>query len=351
LSIDPWHGSRFNRPGLVPLDTLLKKYFPLVVLAMLAVVAYFQASGTTELFGAALLGDGEIMAPAASAAAGPRPTNAGRASARSAKPILDRNPFDSITGPLTAEPIDTGKLVTEKSGPVDSSDPLNAPQCTSVRVKLVTESADPTWSLAALQGPEDAKALLRRVGDSVGKTQVVYIGFNPQERSPAVWLAEGASLCQALLFREQPQLEAGGKQPAGKQTKPAGARRGRRGPPPLPKDIASKIKKVSETEFHVDRAVLDKILQNQAELMRSARIVPEQQDGKTVGIRLFGIRPNTLLGTLGLQNGDRLESINGFPMASPEKALEAYARLRTADSLSVQVNRRGKPMTIDFRIK
>jgi general secretion pathway protein C len=66
---------------------------------------------------------------------------------------------------------------------------------------------------------------------------------------------------------------------------------------------------------------------------------------------MFGIRPDTLLGTLGLQNGDRLETINGFNMASPEKALEAYARLRTAGNLNVKVTRRGQPMSIDYRIK
>jgi general secretion pathway protein C len=119
----------------------------------------------------------------------------------------------------------------------------------------------------------------------------------------------------------------------------------------VPDEIASKIQKVSDSEFHVDRQVVDSILENQAELMKSARIVPEQKDGKVVGIRLFGIRPDTLLGKLGMQNGDRLESINGFDMASPEKALEAYARLRTADSLNVKVNRRGKPMNLDYRIK
>jgi general secretion pathway protein C len=58
-----------------------------------------------------------------------------------------------------------------------------------------------------------------------------------------------------------------------------------------------------------------------------------------------------LLGTLGMENGDRLESINGFDMASPEKALEAYARLRTASNLNVKVNRRGKPVSIDYNIK
>ena len=55
--------------------------------------------------------------------------------------------------------------------------------------------------------------------------------------------------------------------------------------------------------------------------MREARIVPEQENGKVVGIRMFGIRPDTLLGMLGMENGDRLQTINGFDMASPEKAL------------------------------
>jgi general secretion pathway protein C len=126
---------------------------------------------------------------------------------------------------------------------------------------------------------------------------------------------------------------------------------GKRGPRSVPPDIASKIQKVNPTEFNVDRSVVDQIMENQAELMRSARIVPEQENGKVVGVRLFGIRPDTLLGTLGLQNGDRLETINGFNMASPEKALEAYARLRTADHLTVTVNRQGKPVNIDFNIK
>jgi general secretion pathway protein C len=116
-------------------------------------------------------------------------------------------------------------------------------------------------------------------------------------------------------------------------------------------DIAKGIQRVSATEFNIDRGVVDKILENQAELMRQARIVPEQENGKMVGIRLFGVRPDTLLGVLGMENGDRLQTINGFDMTSPEKALEAYARLRTADQLVVQVNRRGQNTNLDYNIK
>ena len=74
-----------------------------------------------------------------------------------------------------------------------------------------------------------------------------------------------------------------------------------------------------------------------------------------VGLACGAFAPNAappaMLGTLGLQNGDRLEKINGYDMASPEKALEAYARLRTAPSLSVQLTRRGAPVTLEIQIK
>ena len=37
--------------------------------------------------------------------------------------------------------------------------------------------------------------------------------------------------------------------------------------------------------------------------------------------------------------------------SSPEKVLEAYARLRTADKLTVQINRGGKNMNLDDNIR
>jgi general secretion pathway protein C len=85
-------------------------------------------------------------------------------------------------------------------------------------------------------------------------------------------------------------------------------------------------------------------------LLHSVRVVPEQVDGKVIGLRLFGIRPSSLLGTLGLRNGDRLESINGFPLGDPEKALEAYARLRTAPHLRLSLQRAGRPLEVDLNI-
>ena len=111
------------------------------------------------------------------------------------------------------------------------------------------------------------------------------------------------------------------------------------------------INRVSDTSFNVQRTFVDQILAHQGELMRTARIIPHEQGGRVVGVKMYGIRRSSLLGKLGLQNGDMLRTINGFDMGSPDSALEAYARLRNADHLSLQVVRRGQPTTIDYSIQ
>jgi general secretion pathway protein C len=116
-------------------------------------------------------------------------------------------------------------------------------------------------------------------------------------------------------------------------------------------ELDQNLKKGSDTSFAVQRGLVDKILENQAEIMRSARIVPHEQNGQVVGVKMYGIRRNSLLGQLGLQNGDLLRSINGYDMASPDSALEAYSRLRSASNLSVAITRRGKPMTVEYQIE
>ena len=332
------------------LDTLIKKLFPVILGGLLAIIAYFQASGVVELLAARVLGIDEQSLVAAGSR--PRPSSATRTTSvqKTAKPIIDNNLFDWEVDldPPPPPPPDAGDADVEETPTIDLSNPLEAEVCSDVAVRIVTESPDPTWSIAVLQAPGDDKPMLRRVGDDAGGYEVAYIGFNRIEASPAVWLTKDASLCQALLFYRQPPVP---KKTAKAPEKPA-PKRPARGAPALPSEISEKITKVSDTEFNVERAVVDHILENQADLMKSARIVPEKDaSGKTVGIRLFGVRPETLLGTLGLKNGDRLETINGFNMASPEEALNAYARLRTANKLSIKVTRRGQPTSIDFNIK
>ena len=100
-----------------------------------------------------------------------------------------------------------------------------------------------------------------------------------------------------------------------------------------------------------DEVFVDKALANQGSLMKTARVIPHEEDGRVVGVKLYGIRRNSLLGRLGVRNGDMLRTINGFAMASPDTALEAYSRLRTADKLTLAIKRQNKETTIEYNIE
>jgi general secretion pathway protein C len=82
-----------------------------------------------------------------------------------------------------------------------------------------------------------------------------------------------------------------------------------------------------------------------------SRVVPEKVGDRVVGVRLLGVRPGSVLAMIGLESGDRLETINGFSVATPTEALEAYARLRVAERLIVQITRNGRPLELDYTIR
>lgn len=318
-------------------DQVLKKNFWLVLLPLVAVAALLNAQAVSQLVGVGLQPDEkQLTAPPAVAKVAPGGGSTTRVT--SAEAILSRNPFDHVTGPLRA-PV-TEDAVVSSSGEIDTSDIWNVPACDGVKVLVIAASRDEDWSFAALAGA-DGKSQLRRRGGEIGGKKVHFVGWD------RVWLDNGGGLCQAKLFAGEQPAAAPAPAPAPVASSPAPTR----GAKPLDPEIAKGIQKVGATEWNVDRGTLDKILENQADLMRQARVVPEQENGRTVGIRMFGVRNDSLLGVLGMENGDRLQTINGFDMSSPEKALEAYARLRTADHLTVQINRRGQNMNLDYNVK
>ncbi len=327
-------------------DAIFKRYFALVVCFLIGTAAYFQASGMGALVASSVAVDPSALPAALPPERASRPVAAPPGDhVTSAAAILGRNPFDSVTGPLDGKSIE---LPAAEAVKVEASgDPYQDAECDVAKVLMVVASDDPQWSFAALAG-SDGKTILRRQGDEIGGFTVDFIGDYRTAEQRATWRTDyWDRVWLKSSTGARCQIKLGGKAPV----KAAPAPKVEKGKSNVPKDIADKIHKISDTEFNVERSVVDNILENQAELMKSARIVPEKEGDKVVGIRLFGIKPDSLLGTLGIQNGDRLGSINGYEMGNPQSALEAYTKLRTADALTVAVNRHGNPVNIVFNIK
>lgn len=316
-----------------------------IVLVSLAATAFFLAQGTTGLLAATFLPvepGGAVTLPTSTR------STTGRAS-RDDTAILRRNIFDHEQGPLDG--VDVVAIEDQGGGPVTPTTEVDwtqpPPVCDgSVRlVAAVVNPISPDWSFAAIVGAA-GKALLYRRGQSVDGRQVIHI-FTDR-----VYLQPTTGACQITMFGEEvaegPRVAAAPPMNAEPVEVPsAGESEGGINA----SEMESGIQRVSDTNFNIDRSLVDRVLENQAELMRTARVIPHEENGRTVGVKLYGIRRNSLLGRLGVQNGDMLRTINGYDMSSPDSALEAYARLRTADHLTLSIVRRGQPTTIDYNIR
>jgi type II secretory pathway component PulC len=115
-------------------------------------------------------------------------------------------------------------------------------------------------------------------------------------------------------------------------------------PPPVDQPV-----EISEHHFRVSRAFVDALFDNRSAATH-ARLVPVEDAGKVTGVRVFGIRSGDPLTELGLQNGDELRSLGGFALQDPESVLKAYAVVKQAQLVDLELVRRGSPLTLHYEI-
>jgi hypothetical protein len=192
--------SRAPRPGMVlavalgmAIARVLRRYFGGIVVGLIAALAFFQGRGAAQLLGMALRGPGPRSSQLPSPALPPPAVE----STHRAQ-VSQRSPFDSSSVAMTSAP-----APAHYAGAA-FSDPLAWPACDGVRVSIVIESSNPAWSLSTMQASGEPSARLRRLGDDVAGKRVAFIGYNPRQLTPSVWLQSNerarSSACACLAF-------------------------------------------------------------------------------------------------------------------------------------------------------
>jgi general secretion pathway protein C len=283
-----------------------------IVLVTLALSALFLAQGANAYVARTLLSTTHATKRVATQA-GPSPG----AQAPDHCAILARNVFDSATGALCpARAIARSAPAPPPPAPRPGETP---PPCEGETRKLVAavhSERDPARSFAELTSVESASQLFQE-GDRVGDSVVFAI------HPTAVHFKQASGhYCSLTMFGD-----------------------------PAPSSAPSPLAPATGASFKVKRTAIESVLQDPANSLRSIRAVPHSEDDRTVGVKLYGIHQDSLLHTLGLQNGDVLLAVNGLEVATPDAALEAYGQLRSATTLSVSLERRGQPMTVDYAIE
>jgi len=115
-------------------------------------------------------------------------------------------------------------------------------------------------------------------------------------------------------------------------------------------EFGAGITKVGANSYEITQTEVNKALGNLSKIATKARIVPAFEGGKSIGFKLFSIRPGSVYSKIGIQNGDIIQKVNGYDLNSPDKALELYQKLKDGKEFSVDIKRRGKPVTLDYGI-
>jgi len=321
-------------------DPRERRFSTAIILATLGLCAFFLAQGTTRVLAAELLDKG--AKEAVRTRTGIATTSPEFLRKRDPGIILKRNIFDSSRGDLTLEPVVEAAPGAAPAGEWDPTQP--APRCIGgLRlVGSVVSPNDPDWSFAAIAGNE-GKTMLYRKGSSVDGSYVLAVHASSVVVQPA-----GGGACELSMFGEE---EASAKPaPVTSETRVTKALNDRSAGLSQ-EELSEGIEKITDTRFNIQRSIVDKVLANQGSIMKTARVIPHEENGRVVGMKLYGIRRTSLLGKLGIRNGDMLRTINGFDMTSPDTALQAYTSLRMADALTLAVKRQNKEMTIEYNIQ
>ncbi|MBC7961461.1 MAG: general secretion pathway protein GspC [Steroidobacteraceae bacterium] len=120
--------------------------------------------------------------------------------------------------------------------------------------------------------------------------------------------------------------------------------------PGAPHGVAA-VASTGAGNYVIDQRALNAALDNPAQAMSDARLLPSQKEGKVEGFRASEVKPNGVFSMIGIKNGDVILRLNDFPMDSPDKALQSFIALKGQSRLKLDMIRDGQPVTFNYDIR
>jgi general secretion pathway protein C len=309
------------------MQTLVANWFRIAMLGFLALGAYLVALIVNNHVEAALV---RVMASApCEEAPAPPPPAEGRAAraSRLAAAITGRDLFDSNPPDPMADEIDPvagyEPEVLPPPGPDD--DCRAASGGGALLATMLAEPADYSVAVVRESGGSDSRVV--KPGDRLLEFQVAAI-----YRERVVLERDGDFACLDT---------ASGRRPTAPRWTP---------PPPGPR-IEGGVKRLSAYRYHVDRSLVESETADLRALGTQIRLRPRMVSGEADGFEILYVQDDSVFDSLGVHPGDVIRRVNGEQVNTPNKALELFDRLRSTPRVTLDIERRGRPVTLDYRIQ
>ncbi len=116
-------------------------------------------------------------------------------------------------------------------------------------------------------------------------------------------------------------------------------------------DWSRAVRKKKKFHYEISKKAINQQLADLTSLGMQARIIPRYREGRYEGFRLVGVRPNSFYQALGLLSGDIIHRINEQSINSTSKALELFEKFKKARAVRLEIERRGKPLTLTYDVR
>ena len=323
------------------LDLFFRKYAWTANLVLLFAVAWLVAKTINTIAGAAIRPTPRVDLGAASSAP-PRPTLPATLDIDRMYRLIGQEPPREAQDDVAQAPTSPQNCDDERARPVKSD----------LRLQLVAAvlAERARNSLATIVDTGSREAHVVGVGDEIGGARLLGL---ERVKDDGDATGNGFRMVAVVCNRgtkEYLDFEGG----AGSSGEVAA---GNLGYAPVPAPGAVRpggtmegVRSVGANRYEIDRNVIDSTLSNLNTIATQARIVPSFKNGVANGFKLFSIQPGSLYSSIGVENGDVIQRINGYEINSPEKALELYQKLRESSHVTIELERNGQAIRKEYNI-
>jgi general secretion pathway protein C len=229
------------------------------------------------------------------------------------RPILTRDLFKTSKAPLAT--------AAKKEVNLDDMEQ------TKLNLKLWgTVTGSEQQAYAVIEDTQKRQQNLYRVGDSIQNAMVKMI-----RRAKVVLQVDGRD--EVLAMEE---IKQGGSRRVSRTRRPT---------------RSTQSSGVRTQRVSMRRSMINNAINDVTKLMTQVKIQPHMEDGQPDGLAVSNIKPNSIFRRMGLRNGDILKKVEGQDIRTVDDALRLYDSMKTADSVSVEIERRGSRRQIDYSIR
>ena len=114
---------------------------------------------------------------------------------------------------------------------------------------------------------------------------------------------------------------------------------------------AGKTPKGAVETYNVSKDFVKQSVNNIAEIMSSVRVKPHFKDGKPAGFQVTNIQSDSILKTMGFQDGDIIRSVNGREIRTAEDVMRLYNTLKDSNFFGIGLIRNKQPQTLNFKVR